>query len=117
MANPTGRTELSPPSVTPIKSSLLDQRHEAPSFKDDSEFLSHEVAMIAKLTTQERQAALASLSGWQEVAGRDAIQRKVKFADFRHTTRECVSAHPTREIYQELLGKILAWPPDCLTKP
>lgn len=38
--------------------------------------------MIAKLSTQERQAALASLSGWQEVAGRDAIQRKVKFADF-----------------------------------
>lgn len=38
--------------------------------------------MIAKLSTQERQAALASLSGWQEVAGRDAIQRKIKFADF-----------------------------------
>ena len=28
---------------------------------------------------------------------------KVKFADFKHTTKECVSAHPTREIYQELL--------------
>ena len=38
--------------------------------------------MIAKLSTQERQAALAALSGWQEVAGRDAIRRKIKFADF-----------------------------------
>jgi 4a-hydroxytetrahydrobiopterin dehydratase len=38
--------------------------------------------MIAKLSTQERKAALATLSGWQEVAGRDALQRKVKFADF-----------------------------------
>ena len=38
--------------------------------------------MIAKLSQQERQTALAALKGWQEVAGRDAIQRKVKFADF-----------------------------------
>jgi len=28
---------------------------------------------------------------------------KVKFADFTRTTRECVSAHPTRETYQALL--------------
>ena len=28
---------------------------------------------------------------------------KVKFADFTRTTRECVSASPTREIYRELL--------------
>ncbi len=28
---------------------------------------------------------------------------KVKFADFTRTTRECISAHPTREIYQALL--------------
>jgi len=38
--------------------------------------------MIAKLSTQERKEALAALSGWKEVAGRDALQRKVKFADF-----------------------------------
>jgi 4a-hydroxytetrahydrobiopterin dehydratase len=38
--------------------------------------------MIAKLSAQERQAALAKLSGWQDVSGRDAIQRKIKFADF-----------------------------------
>jgi len=38
--------------------------------------------MIAKLSPQERQTALAALKGWQDVAGRDAIQRKVKFADF-----------------------------------
>ena len=38
--------------------------------------------MIAKLSAAERQAALSALPGWQEVAGRDAIQRKAKFADF-----------------------------------
>ena len=30
---------------------------------------------------------------------------KVKFADFTRTTRECISAHPTREIYQTLLAE------------
>jgi DNA polymerase-4 len=30
---------------------------------------------------------------------------KVKFADFTRTTRECVTAHPTREIYQTLLAE------------
>jgi 4a-hydroxytetrahydrobiopterin dehydratase len=38
--------------------------------------------MIAKLTTQERQEALGKLPGWQTVTGRDALQRKIKFADF-----------------------------------
>lgn len=38
--------------------------------------------MIAKLTAQERQSSLSALSKWQEVSGRDAIQRKIKFADF-----------------------------------
>ncbi|TXH39184.1 MAG: 4a-hydroxytetrahydrobiopterin dehydratase [Rhodospirillaceae bacterium] len=38
--------------------------------------------MVAKLTAAERSAALASLSGWEAVDGRDAIRRKVKFADF-----------------------------------
>jgi len=38
--------------------------------------------MIAKLSDVERHAALAALTGWQDVAGRDAIQRKIKFADF-----------------------------------
>ena len=28
---------------------------------------------------------------------------KLKFADFTRTTRECISAHPTRETYQALL--------------
>ncbi|MET1028685.1 MAG: 4a-hydroxytetrahydrobiopterin dehydratase [Dongiaceae bacterium] len=40
------------------------------------------MAMIAKLTSAERDSALAALPGWQPVAGRDAIQRKIKFADF-----------------------------------
>ena len=30
---------------------------------------------------------------------------KLKFADFARTTRECVSAHPTRETYQTLLAE------------
>jgi 4a-hydroxytetrahydrobiopterin dehydratase len=40
------------------------------------------IAMIQKLTTEERAAKLARLSGWQLVKGRDAIQRKLQFADF-----------------------------------
>ena len=38
--------------------------------------------MIAKLTPAEREAALTALPGWRLVEGRDAIQRKIKFADF-----------------------------------
>jgi 4a-hydroxytetrahydrobiopterin dehydratase len=38
--------------------------------------------MVQKLTTAERREALAALSGWQEVAGRDAITRSFKFTDF-----------------------------------
>jgi DNA polymerase-4 len=32
---------------------------------------------------------------------------KVKFADFKRTTRECVSVQPTRETYRALLAE--AW--------
>src|SRR3954463_2510038 len=35
-----------------------------------------------KLTGEERKAALAKLSGWSEVAGRDAITKKFVFKDF-----------------------------------
>ena len=38
--------------------------------------------MTEKLTGPARKAALATLSGWSEVAGRDAIQKSFKFADF-----------------------------------
>ena len=38
--------------------------------------------MIAKLTEAERGAALADLSGWKLVDGRDAIQRSFKFKNF-----------------------------------
>ena len=38
--------------------------------------------MTDKLTGQARSAALASLSGWTEVPGRDAIQKSFRFADF-----------------------------------
>ena len=38
--------------------------------------------MTAKLTGKARSDALASLSDWKEVAGRDAIQKKFQFTDF-----------------------------------
>jgi 4a-hydroxytetrahydrobiopterin dehydratase len=38
--------------------------------------------MVQKLTVAERREALAALTGWHEVAGRDAIERSFKFADF-----------------------------------
>jgi 4a-hydroxytetrahydrobiopterin dehydratase len=38
--------------------------------------------MTAKLTGKARSDALAGLKGWQEVSGRDAIQKSFKFADF-----------------------------------
>ena len=38
--------------------------------------------MINKLTSEERATQIAELRGWQAVAGRDAIQRHFKFADF-----------------------------------
>jgi 4a-hydroxytetrahydrobiopterin dehydratase len=38
--------------------------------------------MTAKLTGTARSAALAKLSGWMEVSGRDAIHKSFKFADF-----------------------------------
>ncbi len=36
----------------------------------------------SKLEGAARAAALAALSGWSEVAGRDAIQRTFRFKDF-----------------------------------
>jgi 4a-hydroxytetrahydrobiopterin dehydratase len=38
--------------------------------------------MVTKLDPEERRNALAELAGWQEVEGRDAIRRKLVFADF-----------------------------------
>jgi len=38
--------------------------------------------MATKLTGPARTQALATLPEWQEVAGRDAIRRSLKFADF-----------------------------------
>ncbi len=38
--------------------------------------------MVQKLDALARQDALASLAGWTEVPGRDAIQKSFKFADF-----------------------------------
>lgn len=38
--------------------------------------------MIAKLTQTERSSALAALTSWQEVAGKDAIHRAFRFKDF-----------------------------------
>lgn len=38
--------------------------------------------MVEKLAPDARAAALATLSGWRETAGRDAIARSFRFADF-----------------------------------
>jgi 4a-hydroxytetrahydrobiopterin dehydratase len=38
--------------------------------------------MAQKLSPEARQAALAKLTGWSEVAGRDAIAKKFVFKDF-----------------------------------
>lgn len=38
--------------------------------------------MTDKLTGPARSAALATLPGWTEVPGRDAIRKSFKFADF-----------------------------------
>jgi 4a-hydroxytetrahydrobiopterin dehydratase len=38
--------------------------------------------MAQKLSADARKATLAKLSGWSEVAGRDAIARKFVFKDF-----------------------------------
>jgi 4a-hydroxytetrahydrobiopterin dehydratase len=38
--------------------------------------------MAAKLSSEARSAALARLTGWKEVSGRDAITRTFVFADF-----------------------------------
>ncbi len=38
--------------------------------------------MVEKLASEARKAALASLSGWSEVSGRDAISRTFTFKNF-----------------------------------
>lgn len=38
--------------------------------------------MVEKLTGAARARALASLTGWSEVAGRDAIRKEFRFKDF-----------------------------------
>jgi 4a-hydroxytetrahydrobiopterin dehydratase len=44
--------------------------------------LSRGAEMIHKLTSEERKTQLESLPLWTAVAGRDAIQRSLRFADF-----------------------------------
>jgi 4a-hydroxytetrahydrobiopterin dehydratase len=38
--------------------------------------------MVARLEGKARQQALAGLKGWKEEAGRDAIAKEFRFADF-----------------------------------
>jgi 4a-hydroxytetrahydrobiopterin dehydratase len=38
--------------------------------------------MVERLSAEAREAALKGLSGWSEVAGREAIQRTFSFKDF-----------------------------------
>jgi 4a-hydroxytetrahydrobiopterin dehydratase len=39
--------------------------------------------MPKPMTGEERKHALAGLKGWSEAAGRDAIQKRLKFKDFK----------------------------------
>jgi 4a-hydroxytetrahydrobiopterin dehydratase len=41
-----------------------------------------EAIMVQKLSAEARTSALKGLSGWQEVKGRDAIERTFTFKDF-----------------------------------
>jgi len=54
-------------SARPMRQALVPQQEEP---------------MTAKLTGKARSDALATLKGWAEVAGRDAITKKFQFADF-----------------------------------
>lgn len=74
--------------------------------------LSNECTFPDNLTTlEECQQAMDTLVAEldQEVRAKAADRRiykafvKVKFADFTRTTRECISASPTRETYRDLL--------------
>jgi 4a-hydroxytetrahydrobiopterin dehydratase len=66
--------------------------------------------MVERLSGAARQAALAELPGWTEVAGRDAIARTFMFADFSEAfgfmTRSALEAekldhHPEwRNVYR-----------------
>jgi len=66
--------------------------------------------MVERLTGAARAQALAGLSGWSEVAGRDAITRTFTFADFNEAfgfmTRVALAAekldhHPEwRNVYR-----------------
>lgn len=38
--------------------------------------------MIQKLSSEQRATQIAQLDGWQNVEGRDAIKRQLRFADF-----------------------------------
>ena len=41
-----------------------------------------EVELVDKLTGEARETALASLGGWREAEGRDAIAKSFRFGDF-----------------------------------
>ena len=59
--------------------------------------------MVDKLTDDARATALAELDGWQQVDGRDAIEKQFKFKDFNRAwgfmsrvalTAEQMNHHP-----------------------
>jgi DNA polymerase IV len=88
----------------------LDERPVEPNRIRKS--LSNECTYLDNLTTLEAcRAELDKLiTELEEELRAKASERqihkafvKLKFADFTRTTRECVSAHPTRETYQTLL--------------
>jgi 4a-hydroxytetrahydrobiopterin dehydratase len=68
---------ISPPSAASVGQSII-QVHVAAMISSAQQ----EEAMAEKLSSAARQAALADLSGWAEVDGRDAISKTFTFEDF-----------------------------------
>jgi 4a-hydroxytetrahydrobiopterin dehydratase len=74
--------------------------------------------MTAKLSGKARSDSLATLKGWSEVSGRDAIQRSFKFADFNQAwgfmTR--VALAPTRPTTTRVVERVQSGR-DCAVDP
>jgi 4a-hydroxytetrahydrobiopterin dehydratase len=69
------------PKFAPVGGGLLGRRPTA-YFREYSGRPQRGLGMAQKLTGDARSRALAKLSGWSEVNGRDAIAKTFVFADF-----------------------------------
>ena len=75
--------------------------------------------MVEKLSAEARKSALKGLSSWQEVKGRDAIERTFAFKDFNEAfgfmTRAALIAekndhHPEwRNVFNHVTASLTTW--------